>query len=91
MERYYIICQGQVQGVGFRTYVNLKALEYNLTGSVKNLDNGMVEIQLQGIEADIFSCLKIIREGNMFIQVTDYSIKKIPIIPNEKKFRVNYY
>jgi len=38
---------GQVQGVGFRPFVYRLALQFHLTGEVKNL-SGIVEIQLQG-------------------------------------------
>ncbi|WP_442878278.1 acylphosphatase, partial [Anaerorhabdus sp.] len=48
MKRYYIIIEGQVQGVGFRSYTQLNAIKYNCTGWVRNMDNGMVEIQIQG-------------------------------------------
>ena len=44
MIRYYIVVKGRVQGVGFRFFTINIASKYNLTGSVRNMDNGMVEI-----------------------------------------------
>ncbi|MBR4162509.1 MAG: acylphosphatase, partial [Solobacterium sp.] len=48
MKRYHVIVQGQVQGVGFRGFVMLQAQRRKLTGSVKNMENGMVEMFVQG-------------------------------------------
>lgn len=44
MKRYHMIVEGRVQGVGFRSFCMQQALTYNLTGSVRNMENGMVEI-----------------------------------------------
>ena len=55
MKRYHVIVEGQVQGVGFRGFVTLQAQKRKLTGSVKNMSNGMVEIFVQGEEEDIDS------------------------------------
>ncbi len=52
MVRYHIFVEGRVQGVGFRYFVSMHAQSYGLTGSVKNLDNGLVEIYVQGVIID---------------------------------------
>ena len=44
---------GQVQGVGFRFFTRRKAIQLNLTGSVRNLADGSVEVVAQGEEAQI--------------------------------------
>jgi acylphosphatase len=43
-----IICHGNVQGVGFRAAVKRMAEESKLTGFVRNLRNGSVEVVIQG-------------------------------------------
>lgn len=48
-----IIVKGKVQGVFFRKYTLDKAVELNLRGTVRNLENGDVEIIVQGIDYDI--------------------------------------
>lgn len=40
--------RGLVQGVGFRWYVQRAAAELGLTGYVKNLDDGRVEVYAVG-------------------------------------------
>lgn len=44
---------GQVQGVSFRFFTRRKAIQLNLTGSVRNLADGSVEVVAQGEEAQI--------------------------------------
>ncbi|MBR5048268.1 MAG: acylphosphatase, partial [Erysipelotrichaceae bacterium] len=43
MKRYYVIFEGQVQGVGFRWVISRLASLYNLTGWVRNRDDGRVD------------------------------------------------
>ena len=88
MVRYFIICEGRVQGVGFRYFCQLNASELNLTGYAHNLDNGMVEIEVQGTEENIKIFVETIRKGNFFIRVNNLSQKKIDIKDSEKKFYI---
>ena len=39
-----IVLRGKVQGVGFRNATWIKAIELGIRGSVRNLDDGSVEI-----------------------------------------------
>ena len=39
---------GRVQGVGFRWWTRAKALELGLVGSAANLDDGRVEVMVEG-------------------------------------------
>ena len=90
MIRCLIIVEGRVQGVGFRYFAQSNAIKYDLTGFARNLNNGMVEIQVQGLEENIAKFLSIIKEGNRIIRVDDYSLKKISLIEGENKFKVSY-
>ncbi len=86
MKRYHMIVSGQVQGVGFRGFAMILAQQLKITGTVANLDNGMVEIFAQGEEYAINEMIKEIYKGNRFIKVTDISTKEVPVVPGEKKF-----
>lgn len=56
--RYFLRWEGQVQGVGFRfTNTNL-AQARALTGWVRNMEDGSVEMELQGTPANIVSHLE---------------------------------
>ena len=60
MKRYHMIVEGRVQGVGFRSFCMQQALTYNLTGSVRNMENGMVEIFAQPLDPG----RRYFRQGN---------------------------
>lgn len=57
-QRHFLRWEGQVQGVGFRfTNTNL-AQARSLTGWVRNMEDGSVEMELQGTPANIVSQLE---------------------------------
>lgn len=57
-QRYFLRWEGQVQGVGFRfTNTNL-AQTHALTGWVRNMEDGSVEMEIQGTPANILSHLE---------------------------------
>lgn len=86
MERELILIAGQVQGVGFRSLCGQYAWIHHLTGRVRNLSNGNVELQLQGNPKDIDACLDILIKGTRTVHITDYSRRTIPVIDGEKGF-----
>jgi len=88
MKRYLIIFTGRVQGVGFRYFAYNLANDSGLTGYVRNLMNGNVEVEVQGDDEVITKFLKAILKGNGFIKVMDYSIKEIPLKHPEKNFGI---
>ena len=90
MVRYFIVIAGRVQGVGFRFFAQRNAIKYSLTGWVRNMDNGMVELEIQGSEHNVTKFLSVIKKGNTFINIEDYSIKKVDLIEDESKFKVLY-
>lgn len=90
MVRYYIIVDGRVQGVGFRFFCTMTARRYDLTGWVRNMENGMVEMEVQGEIDSIKKFLEIIKNGNRFIKVDELYQKKIEVIYNEYSFTERY-
>ena len=86
MKRYHVFVEGRVQGVGFRTFCTVKAQRYHLTGSVRNLENGMVELYIQGEDPQITAFLEEVEAGDRFIRVDNISVKPSEVIPGEKKF-----
>ncbi len=90
MERYLIIFKGRVQGVGFRYTAQRYANDLNLTGYVKNLDNGDVRVEVQGESSLINNFIHTMLNIKSYIQVDDYSLKQIEIVENEKRFSIKY-
>ncbi|MGH7718567.1 MAG: acylphosphatase, partial [Gemmatimonadaceae bacterium] len=54
---------GQVQGVGFRWFVREVARRHGLSGWVKNLDDGSVELAVQGDSASVERFLEEVERG----------------------------
>lgn len=68
----------------------MNAQNYDLTGWVRNMDNGMVEMEVQGEIDSIKKFLEIIKNGNRFIKVDELYQKKIEVIYNEYSFTERY-
>lgn len=56
---------GHVQGVGFRYSVKQLATGFEVTGSVRNLPDGRVELHAQGERAEVEAFLAAIRESQL--------------------------
>ncbi len=69
MKRAHIFVLGQVQGIGFRNFVRWQARVLGLTGWVKNLPDGRVEVLVEGEESKVLNLLKLIKEGPPLAEV----------------------
>ncbi len=65
---------GNVQGVGFRYFTYKRAKSYNLTGYVKNLANGNVEVFAEGERGDLEKLLLDLQNGPNFAYVQDVKV-----------------
>jgi acylphosphatase len=62
-KRLHIYYSGTVQGVGFRFMAENIANSLGLTGWVKNLSDGRVEVLCEGEEADLISFIDKMKNG----------------------------
>ena len=53
MERVTVLYTGRVQGVGFRMTVRQLACGFDVTGTVRNLPDGRVELIAEGAKAEL--------------------------------------
>lgn len=90
MARYVCTATGRVQGVGFRMFVQQHAMEKDVTGWVRNMEDGSVTMELQGPEDVLDALLDTIKKGNYFIRVKSLSVEMREIIPNESRFQIRY-
>lgn len=70
-KRMQIFFSGTVQGVGFRFTAERLARRFPLTGFVRNLDDGRVEVVAEGDEAKLTEFLTAIRESGMKDYIRD--------------------
>jgi acylphosphatase len=59
----HIVVNGMVQGVGFRYFVRHHARQLGLTGWVRNLPNGDVEIMAEGNRESVERLIVEVRRG----------------------------
>jgi len=89
MAARHVIFIGRVQGVGFRYTAHRIAYRHQLTGFVRNLPDGTVEMFAQGPAQDIDDCIQDINE-----YFSDYlretRIQEIPPDPKYKDFRITF-
>ncbi len=88
MVRYWMECEGIVQGVGFRYFVYQTANRLGLTGYVRNLENGRVEIEVQGGESALAQFQNRLRQGNGYSSIDHLSIRPIAVRPTERAFEI---
>ncbi|WP_163537600.1 acylphosphatase [Gracilibacillus sp. YIM 98692] len=91
MKAIHVIVTGRVQGVGFRYFTQHTAIEYNVTGWVKNKDDGSVELVAKGAESDVTKFLANIEEGpSLFAKVKDVHIKELNDPQDFQSFEIIY-
>lgn len=76
--RKHIFFYGRVQGVGFRYYAVQKANQLGLTGWVKNLYDGSVEMEVEGQE-ELIDQLIIFLQNRTYIWIERIDAKKISL------------
>jgi acylphosphatase len=77
-QRMHIYYSGQVQGVGFRYTVKATASGYDVTGTIRNLPDGRVELVAEGSREELEAFRQGIRDAGM-----DHFIRKEEIAWNQ--------
>ena len=85
--RWHILFEGEVQFVGFRYTARLLARKLDLSGWVRNLPDGRVEVEAQGSVTDLRRFLLQIK-SQPHIHVAHYTITVIEPDPTERRFSV---
>ena len=70
----HIRVEGRVQGVGYRAFVEMRAVELGLSGWVRNRRDGSVEAVLQGTPEAVEAVLDACRAGPPASRVTRVDI-----------------
>jgi len=73
----HAIITGVVQMVGYRWFAVNSARDLELTGWVKNLDDGTVEIKAFGKRGMLNDFIKQLSIGSMYSKVSDVRVREI--------------
>jgi acylphosphatase len=65
MSSLHVFYEGNVQGVGFRWSVRHAAKGFDVTGLVRNLPDGRVELQVTGEDDEVRAFLDCVAQGEL--------------------------
>lgn len=74
--RYLVFVLGDVQGVGFRWHTRRLGTAARVTGWVKNLDDGRVEIVAEGEPAILQRFIEALKTGHLRDHILDLDVSE---------------
>lgn len=84
-----VLYSGRVQGVGFRYSTKRIASGFDVTGWIKNLPDGRVELLAQALEADeLEAFLEDIQQSSLGSHIKQREITAIAAEPNLRGFSI---
>jgi acylphosphatase len=75
MERAIVTVKGRVQRAGYRDFIDETAFNLDLTGSVKNIKDGSVEVLCEGPKDKIQGLVKKIQTKQYPLKVESIDVK----------------
>ena len=82
------VISGRVQGVGFRYYTQEWALREGVTGWVRNLADGRVELQASGESEEVDAFLEGIRQSELASLIRKESANPLTTPPDTHGFEI---
>ncbi len=84
-----VLYSGRVQGVGFRYSTKRIASGFDVTGWVKNLPDGRVELMAQALEPDeLDAFLEDIQQSSLGSHIKGREVKAVAVEPNLRGFSI---
>ena len=74
--RLYV--EGSVQGVFFRNFIRENAEKLDLNGFTRNLEDGRVEVFVEGDSDNVEKMIEVCKKGPKHAQIKDVTIKPEP-------------
>ena len=87
--RHLVLFRGNVQGVGFRATTHQIAARFEVTGYVRNLPDGSVELVAEGTELELTTFVAEIQQG-MDHQISATDVHTLAATNEFKAFRIRY-
>lgn len=83
-----VFYEGRVQGVGFRYATKREAMGFDVTGWVRNLADGRVEMRVMGDDDEIEHFLHAMRDGQMGGNIQRQEIHEAPDLEGVTGFSI---
>ena len=90
MLQLQIVVSGKVQGVGYRYFAQMKAVQFRITGWAKNRSDGTVEMVITGTKENLDLFIEEIRRGNPFSTVDQIEIHEVQRTEKYSSFTIKY-
>ena len=85
-----VFYEGNVQGVGFRYTVRQIAKGFDITGSVRNLRDGRVELLAAGEEDEVRAFLEAIMQSELRAHIRKQTESPLPNPPAFRGFEIRH-
>ena len=85
-----VLYEGNVQGVGFRYSVRQIAKGFDITGSVRNLRDGRVELLATGEEDEVRAFVEAIGQSELRAHIKKHSETPLPNPPDFRGFEIRH-
>ncbi|MEO0013428.1 MAG: hypothetical protein RLZZ535_1817 [Cyanobacteriota bacterium] len=90
MKKIKAIASGRVQGVSYRMYTRAQARQLGVSGYVRNLKNGDVEIVAAGETEQVDALLKWAESGSPEAVVNNLEVEVITDVEKFEGFEIRY-
>ncbi len=88
LEAKHIVVYGDVQGVGFRYFVQRAANRFGIAGNVRNCADSTVEIVAEGEADHMADFVREVRKGPRLARVDRLEVEDIPARGNHTAFLI---
>jgi acylphosphatase len=88
MSARHIFYEGRVQGVGFRWTARQIANGFEVTGWVRNLPDGRVEMMASGERDEVEAFLQAIRDSELSSHIRNETAAEIPAPGDARGFEI---
>ena len=86
----HVFVTGRVQGVFFRQATRVTAIKNNVTGWIKNLDDGRVEVLIEGEDKSVDSVIEWCNYGPANSRVDNIEVNNEDYSGKFESFEVRY-
>ena len=86
----HLLIDGRVQGVGYRWFARNAGRELGLTGKIRNLPDGRVEIHAAGDPDKLAELIGRLREGPPAARVQTIAEEELATVPDWDSFDIDH-
>ena len=90
LKRVHVFVSGRVQGVGSRWTTLDVARQLKITGWVRNLPDGRVEVMAEAEEEKLKQFIEFLRRGPRYAKVKGVEVKWLDSTGEFKEFKMKY-